>query len=210
MQETTMIDISWPITNQSTTYKNKNKISITKINSFHIDGVRESQININAHTGTHIDAPSHFVQSGVSIDKLSLNSVVGPCHVIDFTEKTDCITDLDLKHHTITTNDIILLKTKNSSLHPEDPFDNDFIYLHKSGAQYLAHKKIKSVGIDYLGIERSQPEHDTHKILLSNNIPIIEGLRLAHVEAGTYTLYCLPLNILNVEGAPARAILIKE
>ena len=93
---------------------------------------------------------------------------------------------------------------------PTAAFTYDFVYLEKSGAKYLAGKKVKTVGIDYVGIERDQPNHETHRFLLGNDIPIIEGLRLGKVKEGEYTLLCLPLAYKGMEAAPARAVLIKK
>ena len=206
----TIIDISWPIGETSTTYKNKKNISVVSIKNFNREHVRESQLNINAHSGTHIDAPAHFMEHGKTIDKNNLQSTIGCCSVLDLTNVKEAIKKEDLVPHSIKKNDIILFKTKNSSLSPTDTFNPSFIYLDESGAQYLVEKKVKCVGIDYLGIERNQPNHETHNILFSNNITIIEGLRLEHVEPGPYTLYCLPLSLTGTEAAPARAILIRE
>jgi arylformamidase len=103
-------------------------------------------------------------------------------------------------------DDFLLFKTKNSF---KEEFINDFVFLSQDASAYLANKKIKGVGTDGLGIERSQEGHPTHKNLLSKNIVIIEGLRLKDVPEGTYQLICLPLKIDNVEASLARAILIK-
>ena len=89
-------------------------------------------------------------------------------------------------------------------------FHYNFVYVDKSAAEYLVQIKSVAIGIDYLGIERDQPQHDTHALLLQNNIPIIEGLRLGHVKPGYYTLMCLPLLIPGLDAAPARAILIED
>ena len=89
----------------------------------------------------------------------------------------------------------------------EEAFKPDFVYLDKSGAKFLADRKIKSIGIDYLGIERNQIGHESHIFLLENNIPIIEGLRLASLTGELGILYCLPINLVGVEAAFARAII---
>ena len=103
----------------------------------------------------------------------------------------------------------MLLKTRNSYLSSIAPFNYEFIYVATSAAQYLIDHNIKAVGIDYLGIERAQPHHDTHTLFMQNNIGIIEGLRLEHVTAGQYILYCLPLACVGTEAAPARAVLVQ-
>lgn len=202
-----IIDISWPITPDITEYKDRTTVQLQQIKQYNTDGVRETMLCLHNHTGTHIDAPSHFTEHGGTSETISLSALVGPCRVLDLTDVTDCITKQDLQKHNIKTGERILLKTKNSNLASTAPFDYNFVYVGKEAAQYLADQKIVSVGIDYLGIERNQPGHETHKLLLQNNIPIIEGLRLADVQPGTYQLYCLPLNIPGIDGVPARAIL---
>ena len=132
---------------------------------------------------------------------------MGQCVVLDFTKTKNSITKKNFKNAKINKNDIVLLKTKNK---PDKNFNFNFTYLEKSGAEFLASKKIKAVGIDNLGIERSQPNHPTHKILLSKNILIFEGLYLSKVKQGRYFFYGLPLKIRRGDGSPVRAILIEQ
>ncbi len=205
-----IIDISWPISQDMTTYKNSKPVDFIYEKNFRIHPVRDTKITLNSHTGTHIDAPSHFLEEGETVEKIALENLVGPCRVLDFTHIQDKITDLDFESSEIREHEIILLKTKNSFLGVTAPFNQAFVYLDKMAAQLLALKKIKTVGIDYLGIEREQPSHETHCVLFKNKITIIEGLRLANVEAGNYFLCCLPLAIQGLEAAPARAILIRQ
>ncbi|MCX5922423.1 MAG: cyclase family protein, partial [Candidatus Dependentiae bacterium] len=171
----------------------------------------ETTTTIDAHSGTHVDAPSHFMRDGNTIDKVALDSLVGTCNVLDLTSVQDKITREVLMMHDamIKAGDIILLKTANSSLGATDLFNPAFVYLEASGAQYLQEKKIKAVGIDYLGVERAQPAHETHLAFMSTDIVIIEGLRLQHVQPGTYFFCCLPLHVIDIEAAPARAVLIE-
>lgn len=209
-----IFDISWPISKETTAYKDKKVINFEHTKIFAEAKVRESVITLGSHSGTHIDAPAHFMRGGKTIDQLPLTNFIGHCKVIDLTHVTESVTHdiLAEKNEEISIdfNDIILLKTKNSKLSAIDTFDREFVYLHHSGARYLTEQKIKTVGIDYLGIERNQPDHDTHLELMKNNTTIIEGLRLGCVDQGVYTLYCLPLCMIGLEAAPARALLIKE
>lgn len=205
-----IFDISWPLSDEMTTYKDKDNVLIQPTKTFEADNVRESTITISSHTGTHIDAPSHFIEHGTSIDQLDPLCCSGSAQVIDMTHVNDCITKNDLMSITIATNQIILFKTKNSTLSPTAPFDHTFIYVDSSAASYLAEQLVRAVGIDYVGIERNQPQHETHLAFMQHNIPIIEGLRLQDVIAGIYTLWCLPIKIPGLDGAPARALLIQE
>ena len=205
-----IIDISWPLTNNMTTYKNEKNVLITPTANFEQDHVRETQLSISAHSGTHIDAPSHFLKEGKHLDDIGLEKLIGQCVVLDLEHVQRKITKKDLEKFDIDENVIVLLKTKNSEINSENKFHPNFVALDESATQMLVDKKIKAVGIDYLGIESGNPEHEVHKLLLTHNILIIEGLRLQNVEPGNYTLYCLPLKLVGTEAAPARAVLISE
>ncbi len=205
-----IIDISWPISESMTGYKDRMSVHFEQLKTFSKDQVRSSRITFDSHTGTHIDAPAHFLSDGKTIDQIDRGIIIGECTVLDFMEVTDGVTKSDLEKKKIKEGDIVLLKTKNSSLGLDAAFDKNFIYLEKSGAQYLVEKKIKAVGIDYLGIERNQPDHETHTILMKHEIGIIEGLRLSHVEPQRYFFLCLSLPVVGLEAAPARAILVHQ
>jgi arylformamidase len=187
-------------------YKHKaEKIPVFKTVQDHSEGsAHETEISMNLHTGTHVDYPLHMIENGKTSDSEHLNTLLGTCTVLDLTSLKDTITKSDLVKYTIKENDFILLKTANSL---SDEFLDTFVYLEASGARYLKDKGVRGVGIDALGIERSQPNHDTHKTLLSKDIVIIEGLRLKDINEGPYKLYCLPLSIKGVEASPARVIL---
>jgi arylformamidase len=193
-----------------TQYKNKNGVTFTDVKTFAKDGARETAICLNTHTGTHVDAPSHFLKDGKTIDEIHLDRCMGYAKVIDVMTVTDAITQDDLTPYEINEGDIMLLRTANSGLAVVDQFNKDFVYLDPSGARYLADKKIKAVGIDYLGIERGDSEHTNHTTLMKADIVIIEGLRLSHVPAGDYFLVCLPLAMVGLEAAPARAVLMTD
>jgi arylformamidase len=202
-------DISWPISTATTGYKDKKTVHFESVKSFGADNVRETTITLSAHTGTHIDAPSHFVKDGKTIDQLDLAKVIGPAKVFDMSVVADGITRDHVENLQIDPGDIVLFKTVNSATQPTDKFTPHFIYLEVSGAQCLVERNVRAVGIDYLGIERSQQGHLTHNLLFKHDIAIIEGLRLGTVTQGTYFLCCLPLYAIGLEAAPARAVLIE-
>lgn len=205
----TIIDISWPLSDSMTGYKDRRAFRSTTIKNFAQDQVRQTEITIDSHAGTHIDAPAHFLANGDSIDQIPLGNFMGNATVLDLTAVESAITGDHLAQQPIEKDTIILLKTSNSDYPESAPFFTDFIYLAESGANYLVEKKVKAVGIDYLGIERNQPDHATHQLLMMANIPIIEGLRLHNVAADHYFFIALPLKITGAEAAPARAILLK-
>ncbi|TCS84377.1 cyclase family protein [Tepidibacillus fermentans] len=204
-----IFDISMPIHYHMPVYKNKEekRPQLKTVQDFRTATAYESRIDMDMHTGTHIDAPLHMINGGDTIDYLDLSKVITPCKVIDLTHLEQQITREDLLGKEIEKGDFILFKTKNSY---DEGFNPEFIFLEKSGAKYLAEIQIKGVGIDALGIERSQPNHETHLQLFQAGIVILEGLRLKEVEEGEYFLYAAPLYIKGAEAAPARAILIKE
>lgn len=202
-------DISMEIKSDMQVYKNyeAKKPVFTVVDDFTNSSHYETKLSFNLHTGTHIDAPLHMLEHGATIESTPIEKFITKCKVIDLTYIEDKICGTDLVGKNILKDDFILFKTRNSFT---EEFDYNFVFLEKTGAEYLKAVGIKGVGIDAIGIERSQPEHETHKILLSSSIPIIEGLILKEVEEGEYFLIAPPVKISNVEAAPARAILIKE
>lgn len=205
-----IIDISWPINSEMTAYKDRRIVRFEQTKTFEQDKVREALVHIGTHSGTHIDAPAHFIKNGRTIDQLIFTACCGRAQVVDVSDVDDYIKDTDLQQHDIDEGSIVLLKTRNSQLSPTDNFEPSFVYCSAGAAEYLVSKRVKAVGIDYLGIERGDPAHPTHTAFMQQNIPIIEGLRLQAVNAGSYQLWCLPLKVVGLEAAPARAILVAD
>ena len=173
------------------------------------DSSNVSILNFGAHTGTHVDAPAHFVENARKIDALSLDVLIGPARVV---RVPDEVTEID--PHFIQGCDLtgvvrVLFHTRNSGFWGEG-FRKDFTHLLPEAAQNLVDRKVKLVGTDYLSIEKFHSgHHRTHLTLLSNNVVIVEGLNLSDVPEGDYELICLPLKIADAsgDGAPARAVL---
>ncbi len=205
-----IIDISWPLSERTTGYKNRSVLQVTHRKTYANDKINETSALLDMHGGTHVDAPYHMSSDGKTIDQIPLERLYGNALVIDCMQEFEYITADTLRMHDIAQGQIVLCKTKNSLLAYDAPFDPAFVYLHESGTQYLKEKKIKAFGIDYLGLERSQPGHPSHNLLLSNNISVVEGLRLAHVDAGQYEAFILPLALVGLDAAPARAVLISR
>ncbi|MGM0379783.1 MAG: cyclase family protein [Bacillota bacterium] len=202
-------DISMNIDENMKVYKNKiqKKPKLINKSNFENSQAYETDIKINLHTGTHIDAPLHMIEDGATIDKYNLDKFITKCRVLDLTNIENTIDKKNLIDKNIKENEFLLFKTKNSF---DKEFNFNFIYLNESGAKFLKEKSVKGVGIDSLGIERNQNNHPTHKILLSNNIPIIEGLKLKDIDKGEYILIALPIKINNVEASLTRAVLINK
>jgi arylformamidase len=203
-----IIDISMNIHHDMTVYGNyEHKRPNIKVVKDHSEGsVYESRIDMDMHTGAHIDAPLHMIKDGSTMESIDLNKCFTKCKVLDLTNVEDKINVDDLQRKNISSGDFILLKTQNSI---KGIPGAGFVFVEKSGAEYLRDKGIIGVGIDSTGIERSQPGHETHKALLGNGIIILEGLDLKEVKEGEYFLAALPLKIAGVEAAPVRAVLVE-
>lgn len=203
-----IFDVSMAIHENMTVYKNREskRPSVKRVRNFEEDGINESEITMNLHTGTHIDAPLHVFKDGSAVESIDIQRLITKCRVLDMTG-LEKITEADLRKKEIERGSFVLLKTDNSYT---DDFGDGFVFLEKSGAEYLAGLNVKGVGIDALGIERDQGGHPTHNTIIGSGAIIIEGLRLKEIEEGDYMMYALPLNILNADGAPARVVLIKS
>ncbi len=199
-------DITAPIFEGMPVYKNKPEKQ-PKINSVTNAHVTESRLELDVHSGTHIDAPLHMINEGETFETISLEKLVGSVKVLDLTHVEDGITKTDLEKFDLQKNDFVLFKTKNSF---DEAFNFEFVYLKEDGANYLANLQINGVGIDALGVERSQPNHPTHKALFGANIIVIEGLQLREVEEGTYFMVAAPLKLIGTDAAPARVILLED
>lgn len=204
-----LYDISMTVDENIPVYKNKDekRPKIKVMNDFTTGTSYESVISMNMHTGTHIDAPLHMIEGGATFETIDINKLVTDCIVYDFTNVQDRITAENLKTKDIKQGAFILLKTRNSFV---EGFDDNFVFVDETGAQYLKNLQITGVGIDSLGIERSQPGHETHKTLMGHGIIILEGLRLADIAEGTYKMAALPLKLRGTEASPARVVLIEE
>ncbi len=201
-------DVSMMVSKDMQVYKNKpEKKPIFKIASdFDQGSSHETQVDLNLHSGTHMDFPLHMIKDGQTSDALELSRLIRKVKVFDMTHVKDGIDKEDLEKLVIDKDDFVLFKTTNSF---EDTFNFKFIYLKNSGAKYLAQKKINGVGIDALGIERDQSGHPTHKILFESDIYIIEGLRLKDVKEDEYFMYALPIKMPDADALLLSVILVE-
>lgn len=169
-----------------------------------------THLTLGAHSGTHVDAPRHFIDGAPGVENLDPAVLMGPCRVVEH-RGPGHVTRNDLEGAGIDGVERLLIKTKNSSLWSsrKGNFAEDFIALSPDGAQFLVECGTRLVGIDYLSIEAyiKHPSHPVHNALLAAGIVILEGLNLSAVPPGDYELICLPLLIPGADGAPARAFL---
>jgi arylformamidase len=172
-----------------------------------------SVYSMGAHSGTHIDAPMHFVRDGASIDHVPLGPLIGPARVIDIPDAVQSIDVAELNRHEWRGVPRVIFRTRSSlrGWMSSSTFHRDFAYVAPDAAQLLADAGVQLVGIDYISAERfGAPAPRTHQILLGKGIPIVEGLALGGVPAGDYDLIVLPIKVAGHEGAPARAVMRKR
>jgi arylformamidase len=174
------------------------------------DPLTLSAYSLGAHSGTHVDAPMHFVAGGASIDQLPLDAFIGPARVIEIPDDVQAIDAAELGRHEWRGAPRILFRTRSSARGwmTTPSFHRDFAYIAADAAQLLADAGVRLVGIDYLSAEQfGAPAPRAHQILLGKAIPIVEGLSLVNVRGGDYDLVVLPMKVGGHEGAPARAVL---
>lgn len=206
-------DVSVPITAATPVYPGDPGIDVQQWSALaRGDSANVSFLHLGAHTATHVDAPSHFIEGANKVSELPLDVLIGPARVIEVPNAmmevdVDFIGKLDLDSMTR-----LLFKTRNSAFwfEPGRVFRRDFTYLTAAAAEVLVDKGVRLVGVDYLSVEKFKSgTHPTHLSLLSRGVVILEGLNLLHVPAGDYELICLPLLIAEGtgDGAPARTVL---
>jgi len=203
------IDISVPIRDAMVHWPSDPPVSIKRVKDIEQgDTANLSVISMGAHSGTHVDAPIHFVKEGKGVDNIPLDTVVGRARVIEIRDP-ESIKPEELVGHRIRGGERILFKTENSShVWQNDKFVEDFVFISDAAADFLVDRGVRLIGIDYLSVGSFKHGGSyVHKTLLSGGIWIIEGLNLSNVTPGKYDLICLPLRIVGGDGAPARAIL---
>lgn len=210
-------DITLPIRSDMPVWPGDPKPTLRQLSS--IKKGEESnvtQIRMSVHTGTHIDAPKHFIDTGKPVDQIPLEKLIGPVLVLAIDNTVDKISADIIQSHPQADQlkhvDKILFKTRNSEFWHCDPpvFHQDYVAIDASGAEYLVENKIELVGVDYLSIAPYEETSEPHQILLSKEVVLLEGIDLSQVPEGLYEIFCLPLNIFGSEGAPARVILLSQ
>ncbi|GAB4522250.1 MAG: cyclase family protein [Anaerolineales bacterium] len=169
-----------------------------------------TRLAMSAHTGTHIDAPYHFIADGRRVHELDINMLMGRVFVLHLPD-VSIITADALRHAEIPPRTRrLMFKTRNSNiwLRPSPEFFEKYVALSADAAQYLVDRGVKVVGVDYLSVAPFDATRTTHEILLGAGVIVIEGLDLSSVSEGRYTMYCLPLKLAGADGAPARVVLV--
>ena len=212
-EKKTIIDISVPLVRGMPSWPGSAEFRLTQVQSLERgDSANVSKLECEVHAGTHLDAPRHFLPEGATIEGLPLGILVGPAFVAFFQDAqsitAEHLSSLDMPYNSET----LLLRTRNSELWRDGvkEFKSDYVGLTSDAASWIVEQGIRLVGIDYLSIERYGADYGVHRVLLKENVCILEGLNLSGVEPGTYDLICLPMKLVGAEGAPARAILVRQ
>jgi arylformamidase len=203
-------DVSLPLHDGGLIYPGDPEIRIRAHNSIaQGDPANVSALALGSHTGTHVDAPSHFVAGGDAIDRIPIGRLVGPAVVLDLPGELPAVGAAELAAHDLRGQRRVLLKTRNSALAGRAGFTSDYCALAPDGAAYLLERDVELIGIDYLSVEPfGSDDFAVHHLLLERGVVIVEGLDLSGVAAGIYQFICLPLRLAGLDGAPARAVLI--
>jgi arylformamidase len=175
------------------------------------DSANVTALYVGAHTGTHVDAPHHFIDGAPAIESLPLAALVGECDVVDMGDR-QVISRADLEGARPQIGaERVLLKTRNSAFWQDDTFHEDFSHITPDAAHWLVERGTLLAGIDYLSIEQfHSPTHEVHHTLLAAGIVILEGLDLREIKAGRYLLVCAPLKLVGGDGSPARVFLLED
>jgi len=202
-----LIDITRTIWLDTLTYPGDAPASLEQVASLERgDLINLAHMNLSCHTGTHIDAPAHFIRDGATLDSFPPERFVLDALVLEKRGEGD-VGPAELARLDLRKGEAVLLKTRNGSL-PRSAFSGAFTGLSAAGARLLVERGVSMVGIDYLSVERDDdPAYPVHNTLLGAGVLIVEDLDLRAVQPGRYRLYCLPLRICGTEAAPCRALL---
>ncbi|MEI6669692.1 MAG: cyclase family protein [Acidobacteriota bacterium] len=202
------MDVSVPLKTDMVHWPGDAAVRITQTKSLDRgDSATLSSVEMGSHSGTHMDAPAHFVRGGQTIDHLPLDAVIGRARVIAIRSSV-CIGPKELAEHRIRRGERVLFRTRNSSrCWRDDSFVEDFVYISPDAARFLADRQVLLVGVDYLSVGAYKKDgRETHLALLGAGIWVIEGMNLSNVKPGPVDLICLPLKLLGAEGSPARVV----
>jgi arylformamidase len=208
-----ILDISVPVSPGMPVWPGDPPVELERYRSISAgDDCNVSRICCSVHSGTHVDAPEHFIDNALTVEDMSLDTLIGTAQVIevpaDGAIEPDFLESVPLPHGTVR----LLFKTRNSELwrQPDHNFHSNYVALSPQSAAWIVDRGIRLVGVDYLSVQLfSDSEPLTHRKLLAAGIVVVEGLNLQGVRPGSYRMICLPLKLVGSDGAPARAVLIE-
>jgi arylformamidase len=203
-------DITLPITSEMPIWPGDPRPEFKSVSTLEVEGIQVSQLTLGTHTGTHVDAPRHFIPGGRTIDLLDLSTLVGLCRVIEIGCAEGHIARADLQGFELHPGERVLLKTRNSHQPARQSFPSDFTALQPAAADYLCEQGVAVVGIDGPSIDAGiSSDFQCHKRLLGADILVLENLVLRGIPPGIYGLIAVPLNVIGADGCPIRALLTR-
>jgi len=209
-----IFDITVPIKNSLPVWPGDPNVNNILVNSIDEgDEANVTAIHMSAHTGTHIDAPRHFINEGIAIENLDLEILIGNVLVVQIPNEINLIHKDNLLELRLTEwPERVLFRTRNSDLRifEDEKFHEDFVALSLDASDYLIDQGVKLIGIDYLSIAPFDNPTETHVQLLQHNTIVLEGLNLINIKPGIYELIALPILLSGADGAPARILLIEK
>ncbi len=204
------IDVSVPIRHGMLHWPDNPPVVVTQPQHLERgDDATVSCVSLGVHTGTHVDAPVHFIAGAAGVDSVALERLIGPARVVDLGD-VDAIRPSHLEPLEVRPRERLLFKTRNSTLWRSPGFRADYTYVSLEAARWLVERGVWTVGVDYLSVAGMEHGVETHRALLGADVCIIEGLDLSRIEAGAYDLVCLPLRLEGLDGAPARVVLRRQ
>ncbi len=205
-------DITVTITNNLPVWPGDPEVRLERISKIEEgESANVSRVSMSVHSGTHMDAPYHFVPQGKTIDVLPIEALIGPAQVVVVQDRVGVITRQVVRECGVQAGvERVLFKTRNSQFWPGKEFRTDFVGVDEGGAEALVELKLRLVGIDYLSIAPYHESGPAHNILLRSEIAILEGCDLTQVKPGLYTLIALPTKFGGADGAPVRAVLVED
>ncbi len=210
----TIYDITLTISPNMPIWPGDPAVELTQVASMDQgESVNISHLSFGLHTGTHVDAPHHFLNDHRTVETLALDVLTGPCYVLHLADEIATISADVLEAADLPLGvPRLLFRTRNSYIWTSrlTEFQTSFVAVALDAAEWLVQRGIKLVGVDYLSVAPYTDSHPTHETLLKAGVIILEGINLSDVPQGHYDLYCLPLKIAGSDGAPARTILIAK
>ena len=204
------VDVSVGLTEALPTWTGSRGISrAVLLSQANGDDANATQITMDVHTGTHIDAPRHFIGDGITLEQIELARLIGPAFVAEVAA-SGSIQPADLEAAAIPEGvDRLLLRTGNSEIADlyTSPFRTDYAALSPAAAEWVVERGVDVIGIDYLSIQRFEDPPDAHVTILGAGLVIVEGLDLTHIRAGWHDMICMPILLTGAEAAPARVAL---
>jgi len=203
-----LIDVTVPLDSNLPLYPGNTPFRLEPIKRIaQGDSSNVSTLHLSAHTGTHVDAPSHFFEGAAGVDALPLELLFGRTRVVEITSHTH-LGPTELSGVNLSEDIRLIIKTPNSRLWRSPEFRTDYVGVTEAGARYLVERGVKVLGVDYLSVEEfGKAGAPAHHVLLGGGTIVIEGLNLSEVDPGTYEMFCLPLRVVGSDGAPARVVL---